>query len=259
MLSRLMQLAVASAICKIGMRISFSICGTSLCMVLVAMTIKSAPAISRRLAASERILAFPVTSPNHKRVVEDAGIHADRAVDFRIDNSRCADDHAVLGQVPIMATFRHDFCVFEVVAVKCRQIVGIRDVARADFAFVVFHDCVHRNRIVLHELTVDWEHVKLLNVCRSLADAVIHKHIEFQTAFLANLHEPCDVQRFEKCHHRIRSLHPKLKCLCSRCAFRIDFFCHFFAFNYVHRRLYPFRRSFITFMGRLLSPKRFSQ
>ena len=89
---------------------------------------------------------FPVTSPNHKRVVENAGIHADRAVDFRIDNSRCADDHTVFGQVPILATFRHDFCVLEVVAVERRQIVGIRDVAGADF-ISLFNNLITQSQI----------------------------------------------------------------------------------------------------------------
>ena len=71
---------------------------------------------------------------------------------------------------------------------------------------------------------------------------VIHKHIEFQIAFFASLYESCDVQRFEKCHHRIWSLHPKLKRLRSRCAFRIDFFCHFLPLN-------MFADDFIRFDG----------
>ena len=168
----------------------------------------------------------PETAPNHKRVVENAGIHADSAIDFGVDDGRRADDHAVLGQVPVLTTFCDDFCVLEVIAVECRQVFGIRDVARADFTFAVLDDGIDRNRIVLHELALDREHIKFLNACSRLADAVIHKHIEFQAAILADLYKSSGVQSLEKCHHRIRSLHPKFERHCSSGAFRIDFFCH---------------------------------
>ena len=35
-----------------------------------------------------------VSAPDDKRIIENAAVHADGSVDFRVDNGGCADNHA---------------------------------------------------------------------------------------------------------------------------------------------------------------------
>ena len=53
-----------------------------------------------KLERNRQIIPEPslfIASPNHKRIVENARVHADSAIDFGIDDGRRADDHAVFG------------------------------------------------------------------------------------------------------------------------------------------------------------------
>ena len=38
-----------------------------------------------------------VSAPDNERIIENAAVHADGSVDFRVDNGGCADDHTVFG------------------------------------------------------------------------------------------------------------------------------------------------------------------
>ena len=49
---------------------------------------------------------FSILSPDNKGIVEYAAVHADGAVNFRVDNGRCADDHALPGQIPVLPGLR---------------------------------------------------------------------------------------------------------------------------------------------------------
>ena len=58
------RLAVASAMCRSGMPVAASISSATMCMVLVASRMPSAPAFSRPRAASTRTAAVPAQSPS---------------------------------------------------------------------------------------------------------------------------------------------------------------------------------------------------
>ena len=47
---------------------------------------------------------FVIFTPDQKRIVENAAIHANSTIDFSIHDGRCADDHT-LHQVVILAVF----------------------------------------------------------------------------------------------------------------------------------------------------------
>lgn len=69
-----------------------------------------------------------IFAPNEKRIVENAAVHADCAVDFGIHNGGGADDHAV-GQVVIFTAFRNCARQLQVVGVELCKIGGKRHVA----------------------------------------------------------------------------------------------------------------------------------
>lgn len=63
---------------------------------------------------------FMIFAPDDKRIVENAAVHADCAVDFGIHNGGGADDHAV-SQVVIFTVFRNCARQPQVVGVELRK------------------------------------------------------------------------------------------------------------------------------------------
>ena len=72
--------------------------------------------------------AASVLAPNEERIVEDAAIHTDCAVDVVPSQSRCADNHAV-GQVVIATTLSNLPCELQVTLVEEGQVLAERNVA----------------------------------------------------------------------------------------------------------------------------------
>ena len=96
---------------------------------------------NRKLVTEKPLFVPP---PYQKRIVENAAVHAHRAVKLRVDDCRSADDHALGGQVKILALLGNLRRVFEVVAVERFQVVRKRNVAGTDLAVLVLDDGVGR-------------------------------------------------------------------------------------------------------------------
>ena len=60
-----------------------------------------------------------VAGPNKERIVVDAAVHADCAVDVVLHQSRCSYHHRV-GEVVIPACLSHFLCEFQVICVEER-------------------------------------------------------------------------------------------------------------------------------------------
>ena len=158
---------------------------------------------------------FPVTAPEDKGIVENAAVHAYNAVDFCIHNGGSADDHAVFGQVIVLAGLGDLGGVGEIIAVELCQIIGMENVAGADFAGFVFDDGVYCNGIIFHQLVTDGQEIELLDSCGCFADAVVQKHIEFQMLLPGDADQVGHIQGFEKCDHGIGSVHPEFESGCA--------------------------------------------
>lgn len=162
-----------------------------------------------------------VSALDDKGVVENAAVHTDGTVDLGIDYRRGAYDHAV-GQVVICAAFRRFAGQKQIIGVESRKAVGKRYIAGADLACPVFYDGIHRDRIVFQKFMSDGEQVKLFDPACRLSDAPAHEHIEFKAAPAGVPHKRCDIERFEKSHHRVRCAHPKVECRRAGRAFRVN-------------------------------------
>ena len=65
--------------------------------------------------------------------------------------------------------------------------------------------------VIVQQLAPNRESIKLLDPAGRLADTPAEKHIEFQPALAAEPNQRRNIQRFEKSHHRVRHVHPKVK------------------------------------------------
>ena len=166
-----------------------------------------------------------VASPNEERIVEDAAIHADCAVDVVLRQSRRADDHRV-GQVMVLAALCHLPCEPQVLVVEERQVVAEGDVARTDLAFLVFHDSTHGEAVEPHQPAAFGQQIELLDAARSLADAPAHQHVELHSRPPARSDKPRHVERLEQRHHWHRRLHPHLEGIGAARLFGVDFLFH---------------------------------
>ena len=112
--------------------------------------------------------SFLVSAPDDKGVMEDSAVHPHRTIDFRIDDGRSADDHAILGQISILAGLCDFGGVFQVFGVEAGKIPVIPDVAGADLPGFVLHDGIHRKIIILDQLVPHRQYVKLFDPLRRL-------------------------------------------------------------------------------------------
>ena len=95
-------------------------------------------------AAAEEL--FPVPAPDEERIVVYAAVHAHRPVDLRVQDGRCADDHAVLRQVPVDAGLRRPGGIGQVFPAEGSKIVRKMQIAGADLSGFVFHDSTQRGQ-----------------------------------------------------------------------------------------------------------------
>ena len=93
-----------------------------------------------------------VSSPYHKRVVENAAVHADSAVDLGVDDRGCSDDPAVGRHVSVGAGLRDLLRIFQVIPIELFHFHGSQYVAGAHFTCFVLHDRVYGDRIILDQL-----------------------------------------------------------------------------------------------------------
>ena len=69
---------------------------------------------------SEQLLLIP--APDQKRIVENPAVHTHGAVDLGIHDGGGADDHAALGQIPVLAAVRNLPGIGEIVLVEAIQV-----------------------------------------------------------------------------------------------------------------------------------------
>src|SRR5699024_6366751 len=167
-----------------------------------------------------------ISAPDDKRIVENAAVHSDSSVDFRIDNSRSADDHTVFGQVSVLTACRSPGRIFQILPVEFMQIRFIRKVTGTDFAFFVFYNSVHCYRVVLYELIPHRKDVKFLYLYGNSANTISKQHIEFQLSSPADPDQIRHIKCLEKSYHRIGRFHPKLIRRSPPGVFWINFFWH---------------------------------
>ena len=148
-----------------------------------------------------------IFAPDEKRIVENAAVHADGAVDLGIHDGGGADDHAV-GQIVIFTAFRNCARQPQVVGIELRKVGGKRHIAGTDFVVFVLHDSVHCNTVILQQLAPYRKYIKLFDFTCRLSDASAKEHIEFQPAPAAEPVKRRHIQRFEKGHHGVRCAHP---------------------------------------------------
>ena len=94
---------------------------------------------------------LPVSSPDEERIVEDAAVHAYGSVYFRINYSRRAYHHAVIGQVSVLTRCCHLCSMLQILTAEFVQVLRIEDVARTDFAIFVLHNRIDCNRVILNK------------------------------------------------------------------------------------------------------------
>ena len=121
-----------------------------------------------------------VSAPEQEGVVEDTAVHTNNAVNFSVHNGRSADDHGVFRQVTVLAALGHLGGVSQIVFVEFSQIIGIENVAGADFTGFVLDDGVDSEGVVLYQLVPHGKGVEFLDGRGGFADAVVQQHVEFQ-------------------------------------------------------------------------------
>lgn len=151
-----------------------------------------------------------VLAPNQEGVVEYAAVHTHCAVYVVLRECRSANDHAV-GQVVVGTRVRHLPCETHIVAVERRQVIGTGYVARTDLALPVEHNGIHGKSVVLHQLAVHGQEVKLFDTAGGFADAIAHQHVELHARPAAQAHKARHIQRLEERDHRHRCAHPHIK------------------------------------------------
>lgn len=113
-----------------------------------------------------------ISAPDDEGVIEYSAVHPDRAVKLRVDNGRGADHHA-LRQVVVLAVLGDLLCEAQIIGIEAREVFAVRNVAGADLAEPVFHDSVHRERVIAQQLFPDGQQVKLLYPAHRLRHPVI--------------------------------------------------------------------------------------
>ncbi len=183
--------------------------------------------LERDLEGRPEETAF-VARPNEKRIVVDAAVHADCAVDVVLRQSRCAYHHRV-GKVVIPACLSHLPCEPQVLLVEGGQILTERNVARTDFALLIRNDGIDGETVELHQLACFGQQIELLDRACCLAYAPAHQHVELQSPPFAHPHKMAYIERLEECHHRHRRLHPHFEGIRAARLFGVDFLLHRFA------------------------------
>lgn len=83
--------------------LALQICKESACVGAVHLCVVKLKRGWQRIAKQ----FLSILSPKQERIIKNTAVHAYNTVYFRLDNSRCADDHALSGQVPICAAICH--------------------------------------------------------------------------------------------------------------------------------------------------------
>ena len=178
-----------------------------------------------------------VSRPNKERIVENAAVHADCAVDVILCQSRCAYHHRV-GKVVIPACLSHFLCEFQVLFIEGGQILAKRNVARTDFILLVKDDGIDGKAVELHQLASFGQEMELLDLARSFTYTPAHQHVKLQVPPFAELHEARHIERLEERHHRHRRFHPHLESISTTRLFRVDFLFHcFILVRFQHAKL----------------------
>ena len=188
--------------------------------------------LERNLESRPEETAF-ILCPDEERIVVDAAIHADYAIDVILRQSRCSYHHRV-GKVVIPACLSHFLCELQVLFIEERQVLAVRDVARTDLILLVKDNSIDGEAVELHQLVALGQQIELLDLARSLAYAPAHQHVELQVPPFAELYETRHIECLEQRHHRHRRLHPHLEGIGATRLFRVDFLLH----RFVHA-LYP--------------------
>lgn len=168
-----------------------------------------------------------VAGPNKERIVEDAAVHADCAVDVVLRQGRGADDHRV-GKVVIPARLGHLLCEPQVLLIEGGQVLAKRNIARADLILLVKDDSIDGKTVELHQLVCFGQEIELLDLARSLTYTPAHQHVELQVPLFAEFHKARHIKRLEQRHHRHWRFHPHLEGIGSTRLFRVDFLFHRF-------------------------------
>ena len=94
--------------------------------------------------------SLSVSSPYHKRVIENPAIHANGSVNLCVYNGRCANNHTFVRQVPVSTAFSNLQCVFHILLSEHFNVFGKEYVTRRHLAFFVPDDGIDSKPVVLH-------------------------------------------------------------------------------------------------------------
>ena len=169
--------------------------------------------------------AFAIAAPGHEGVVEDAAVLIDDAVEFCARDCRCADYHSVFVQ-DVLTGPADGLCQTQVIGIKRLQVVAEGNVAETESALDVIRYHIDGHAVVFVQLPLLGQHVKLLNLRCSTADAPAQQHVEFHAPFPAHLTQPGHIERLRECHHRHGRLRPQFEGDGSIVVLGIDFLFH---------------------------------
>ena len=90
-----------------------------------------------------------VSPPDNEGIIENAAVHTDCSVDFRIYDGGSTNDHAVFGQISVLTACGDLRRMLQILLIELIQIGVTGQVAGADFAFFIFHDGIDRYGVIL--------------------------------------------------------------------------------------------------------------
>ena len=149
-----------------------------------------------------------IFAPDGKRVIEDAAVHAYRAVNIILGQGRGPYSHTVR-QVVVLAALPNLGGKGQIVPVELGQIRGEGYITGADPVFSVQDDGVYGKPVIANQLFTHGEGVELLNAAGGFADAPAHQHIEFEALPAAAAQQPGHIQGLKESKHRHGGMEPK--------------------------------------------------
>ena len=117
-----------------------------------------------------------------------------------------------------------------VVGIKHLQVVADSHIAEAESALDIIGYHVDGHAVVFIQLSILWQHIELLNLRCSLADAPAQQHVELEPSLSARLAQSRHVEGLGECHHGHGRLCPQLEDNGPVRVLGIDFLFHRFLF-----------------------------
>ena len=135
-----------------------------------------------------------ILAPYHHWITELISVLVDDAVELRLYHGRCADNHVVFKE-NTLALVRCLDCQHQIIAIELLQIIGIRNVARADASLSVLYNNIDSKFVKTIKTSFLWQGIELINLTGSLAYAPAHQGVELHATPLADLYQTTDIQR----------------------------------------------------------------